>query len=205
MAKSIAIDEEGYFVLQDGLRMNDDSLGATWLNSLKVDEFGVTRLQHDGESIVVEPFDKPYVARQVHLENNQLVVQLPHLVRKKVNWESLCLDEWDRFHGRTENDVPFVLSRSAQAELFNLADDFTDDSITLAGKEVPCPDYYQFEDQVNKESFWTQKYLEKSLPNWDLGEVHPELKTTLPQLKINKSRILVLGAGFCHDAAYLAQ
>lgn len=205
MNKSISIDEEGYFVLQNGIRLNDDPTGKEMLESLEVNEYGVTSMEYKNETIIVEPFDKPLVASQVYNNNNLWEIALPYQCRFSIDIESLSLDSWDRFHGLTTTGIPFVLSRKAQAEFFNLLEEFTDDSITLNGKVIETKDYYQNSDKVNKEDFWSQKYKEHPSPPWNLNEPHPELKSILPQLKLTKRRILVLGCGLGHDAAYIAE
>lgn len=205
MAKTIAIDEEGYFLLKNGIRLTEENLGASMLGSCKMDEFGVVRLTHENEEYIVESFDKPYVARQVHWEDGQLQVQMPYHLTCDVAEASLCLDEWDRFHGMTTSKMPFVLARAAQAELFNIAEDFSDDSITLGKREIFTPPYYLENGEVDKNRFWSERYLEKPLPAWDLDGPHPELKSFLQQLKLNKQRILVPGCGYGHDAAFFAE
>ncbi|MEM7647524.1 MAG: methyltransferase domain-containing protein, partial [Pseudomonadota bacterium] len=57
---------------------------------------------------------------------------------------------------------------------------------------------------VESESFWSEKYQQQTTP-WDLDRPHPELDTTLAQLKLNKMRVLVPGCGSGHDAAFLAE
>lgn len=205
MIKTIVIDEEGFFLLQDGIRLTDQKVGQGMLSQIFVDEFGVTHLHYDGEEVIVEAFDKPYVARMVHLEKGQLEIQLPYQLRLEVDLKSICVDEWDRFHGITVSQVPFVLCRAAQAELFNLADEYEDDSITLAGQKIETAPYYLTPEDINNEKFWTGKYLEMASPGFNLEQPHPELASALQQLKIYKSRILVPGCGFGHDAALLAQ
>ena len=64
---------------------------------------------------------------------------------------------------------------------------------------------YLSSQQTNEKNFWSNKYKEITSPPWNLDSVHPELKTTLPQLKLPKSRVLVPGCGFGHDAAFLAE
>lgn len=204
-SKTIAIDEEGFFVLEGGIRLQDDSLGKNMLKELRMDEFGVIHLSYDGHDVLVEPFDKPYVAKQVLIDNGKLFAHMPYQLQVEVELESLSLDEWDRFHGMTTNQIPFVLSRPAQAELFNLANDFSDESITLLGKEIKTPNYYIADNSVNQSPFWTDKYKENPLPPWNLEKPHPEIKSILQQIKINKLRILVPGCGYGHDAAFLAE
>ncbi len=205
MIKTIAIDEEGYFVLHNGLRVTDEPIGHDMLSQITLDDYGVTHLNFEGDEAIVECFDKPYVARQVHLENNKIVLQMPYQLKEEAEVSSFCVDEWDRFHGKTKRGIPFVLSRPAQAELFNLAEEFDDDSIKINSHQIQTPDYYFANDDVKGSPFWTQKYNEPELPGWDLEKPHPELKSAMNQLKINKCRILVPGCGRGHDAAYLAK
>ena len=205
LKKSIAIDEEGYFLLPGGIRVNDDEIGHQMLSKINKDDYGVLTLEHDGENVLVEAFDKPYVAKQVHLENNELIAQMPYLLKSKLLPDSFCVDDWDRFHARTEKNIPVVFSRAAQAELFNLADEFDDDSLIIGGNRLLTPHYYQIADEVNKEEFWTEKYNEMPSPPWNLDGPHPELPSLLQQLKLNKLRILVPGCGYGHDAAFLAE
>ena len=175
------------------------------LCSLSIDDCGVIHMDHEGQDLLVEPFDKPYVARQVHLQGTHLQIQLPHQVFKTVDLSTLCVDEWDRFHGLTDQGIPFVLSHCAQAELFNRAENFTDHSIQIAGQVVETPAYYFNSETFNKKAFWADKYKENPSPPWNLDEPHPCLSPSMDQLKLNKCRILVPGCGFGHDAALLAQ
>lgn len=204
MAKSIALDEEGFFLVDNGIRISDDLVGRHMLEALSVDEFGVVHMDYDGQDILVEAFDKPYVARQVHFQNGILNIQLPHQTLSEVEMTSLCVDEWDRFHGMTKKGIPFVLSHAAQAELFSLAEEFTDDSIQLGGKVIQTPNYYVTSEEFNKKPFWSGKYQENTTP-WNLDKPHPELSSFMMQLKLNKCRILVPGCGYGHDAALLAE
>ena len=207
MKKTIPIDEEGFFILQGGIRLSEDKAGHQMLSHISVDENGVTWLNHDGEQIVVEPFDKPFVALQIHKLEKDWEVQLPYQLRKSFQPEKLCLDGWDRFHGITNDGIPFVLSRKAQAELFNLADSFDDDSITLGNSKIQTHDFY-IENPENKnspKSFWTDIYNESPSPPWNLEGPHPELPSILSQIKLTKRRVLVPGCGFGHDAALFAE
>lgn len=203
--KTIAIDEEGYFLLPGGIRVTDEKVGHDMLAAISKDDFGVLHLDFQGEQALVEAFDKPYVALQVHLEEDRLVAQMPYQLKQPVIFESFCVDEWDRFHCQTENGIPVVFSRTAQAELFNIADSFDDDSVFLKSKKIMTPHYYQTENETNAEPFWTNKYNENPSPPWNLDKVHPELPSLLQQLKVNKCRVLVPGCGYGHDAAYFAK
>lgn len=204
MIKTIAIDEEGYFLLQDGIRLNDDPTGHQMLESISMDEFGVCHLNYQNQQIVVESFDKPFVVKQVHIESGKIKLQMPYIFFTEADPKSFCVDQWDRFHGMTSKGIPFVFSRAAQAELFNLADQFDDDGIVIADQRIDTPEYYQVTDQVDFELFWTTKYSDNPMPPWNLDKPHPELKSSLQQLKIHKCRILILGCGYGHDAKLLA-
>ncbi|MEM7646208.1 MAG: methyltransferase domain-containing protein [Pseudomonadota bacterium] len=204
MAKTIAVDEEGFFLIDNGIRINDDLVGRHMLEALTIDEFGVVHMDYEGQDILVEAFEKPYVARQVHFQNGILTIQLPHQTLCEVDINSLCVDEWDRFHGKTNKGIPFILSHPAQAELFSLAEEFTDDSIQLAGRVIQTPNYYITSDEFNEKPFWSEKYQSNTTP-WNLDKAHPELSSFMQQLKLNKCRILVPGCGYGHDAALLAE
>ena len=56
-------------------------------------------------------------------------------------------------------------------------------------------------DQLNKE-FWTQRYLDQNI-GWDIGQVSTPLKEYIDQLENKDIKILIPGAGYAHEAAYL--
>lgn len=203
--KTIALDEEGYFILSDGLRLTDAIEGKRLLARITVDENGGVWTEWDSETLIVEPFDKPYVAQQIEKVDEKFFILMPYGFTCEIVLSSLCLDAWDRFHGLTVTNVPFVLTRKAQAEFFNLVDEFDDESLTISGKKLSTPDFYLENNEVTKTSFWTEKYSVEEPPRWDLKQHHPALEAILPQIKINKCRILNLGCGRGHDAAYLAR
>jgi SAM-dependent methyltransferase len=116
----------------------------------------------------------------------------------------LSVDEWDRFHGLTGAKIPFVFSRHAQIEFFDLLDGFDDESITVKGKRYEVGPWLLPNDDTNKAQYWSDAYV-KGDTRFDQGGEAAFLPVVLPQLKLSKSRILVMGSGFGHDAAYLAQ
>ena len=173
MSKTIAIDEDGYFLLPGGIRYSDTDSGREMLKNLYLDDFGVTKVDYNGETIIVEPFDKPYVAQQIHNEFGEWKIQLPYSLLLPIQIESFCLDEWDRFHGQTLNNIPFVLTRKAQAELLQSASGFSDTSITLDNNEIETESYYLEVEGVDQEPFWTNKYTENSDPLLELVKTPP--------------------------------
>lgn len=200
----VQIDEEGYGLSGD-IRIQDPQVGAELLQNLQVHQGG-TLLSTFGETpVIVEAFDEPLVAANVEFNQDGWHLILPYGVRTPFKLESLTVDEWDRFHGYTLRNVPFVFSRSAQAEFFNLVDEYGDDYVEFRGQNYAIPPYWSDTPQVENESFWSNIYQTTENPGWNLGEPAEALKDMLQRLKIPKSRILVLGCGEGHDAAHFAQ
>lgn len=204
MNKFIQIDEDGYFMV-DGLRVADANFGHHLLSHLRTDEKYGLSTDADGTRAIVEAFDEPLVARQVFHIDSHWEIESPYEVRWVFDPRTLSLDDWDRFHGLTKSGLPFVLSRPAQAEFFNLCDSFEDDSVTLDAQKIPIPPWLLPRQEVSQSQFWTDIYREEVKPGFDLQKPAPGLVDTLNKIKIPKSRVLVLGAGPCNDAAYFAQ
>ncbi len=199
----IQIDEEGYFQMES-LRVADADAGKDWLSQVHLDSHGRAWTTISGESVFVEAFDEPFIALDVERGPELWSVTMPYGHREIFRLESLTLDEWDRFHGRTERGIPFVFSRPAQARFFNLVDEFDDDAITVDGKRFETTPWLKDNPDANQSAWWTNIYRTET-PRWDLGGPSPILSSLVPQLKLQKSRILVLGAGQGHDAAWFAQ
>jgi SAM-dependent methyltransferase len=215
MNRYVQIDEEGYFV-SGGNRVTDTEYGAELLKSLYVEERAY-KTHHDGQVFTVEAFDDPFVAigvergpgQQVTHEPEALLqIQLPYGESDLFRPSTLTNDEWDRFHGRTIGGVPFVMSRSAQTQLFDLFEGFDDESFTLDGRRHSVAPHLQTLAGVHEPQFWDSQYTEwqkgGAAPGWDLQSPAQPLRDVLPQVKIPRSRVCVLGAGAGHDAAYLA-
>jgi hypothetical protein len=120
----IQVDDEGYFSF-DGQRVDDAKYGKDLLGSLRVDENQRYIASLRGQDAYVEAFDAPLIARHVRVKDGELgQIDLAYGATAEFKWESLLSDEWDRFHGVTLQGVPFVLSRGAQVEFFDLLDGF---------------------------------------------------------------------------------
>jgi SAM-dependent methyltransferase len=200
------LDEEGYFAF-DGHRVDDSELGRTLLNNMSVSSRGTLTTAMDGQTAFVEAFDSPLVIRHVRPGSpGFLEADGAYHSVYKMPLASLSTDEWDRFHGTTEKGLPLVFSRTAQVEFFDLLESFDDDSITIAGRKYLVPAWLNPVQDVDQENFWSELYRkEQEPPAWELGQPAPALSSVLPQLKLSRARVLVLGCGSGHDAAFLAQ
>lgn len=205
----LAIDEEGYF-LQEGLRVSDVELGRNWLSRIRRDDRGRAVLRPlglaDEKRVFVEAFDQPLVAVDIQITTEspmspRLTARFPYGFEAEVKIDSLCVDEWDRFHARTEDGVPLVLNRAAQSRFFEQATDFDDDSVSFGEAKLETKPLYQELDAANAPEWWNEHYR-KGHPPWDLAEPHSLLETLVPPLKFSRSRVLILGCGAGHDAAW---
>lgn len=200
----IQIDENGYFMMEN-MRVADPEIGRGLLACLHMDAQGRVRTVSGDAPVLVEAFDEPLVA--LNLEKGPHLVWrllMPYGHVEAFDPRSLTLDEWDRYHGHTERGIPFVLSRPAQAALFTLVDEFEDDSVTIDGQRIETRPWLAENPDVNRSEFWTTIYRTEE-PRWDLGAPSHALPTLVPRLKLTKSRVLVLGAGSGHDAAWFAE
>jgi SAM-dependent methyltransferase len=160
-----------------------------------------------GDKYVVEAFDQPYVVQMVYKNSDtDWEIELPYGIRKKLDLNQLKIDEWDRFQGRTAEDIPYVFSRKAQNGFFNVVDEFHDEGFVVAKSTYHTEIYLPKREDIGKNSFWSNIYKDTdNKPGWDLNGPTPILKHIIPQLKIPKSRILVVGCGRGHDAYELSQ
>lgn len=199
----IYIDEEGYFAF-DGKRVDDQELGRTLLDNLKYDDQQRLLTSMKDVPAFVEYFDAPLIARHVHFNGAQGEIDLPYGMKSRFDFSGLSVDQWDRFHGTTDKNIPFIFSRQAQVEFFDMLDSFDDDSITVKGKEYSVPPWLMPNRENDHQEFWSDLYKTGDT-GWEMGHEAPALSAILPQLKMVKSRVLVLGCGSGHDAAFFAK
>lgn len=203
--KQIAIDEEGFLLLGE-IRVSDPEFARQVFMKLKKNETGAWVSQVQGQDYFIEAFDEVLLAQQITKDAEGWRIVLPYHLELPFNLNSLRLDEWDRFHGRTGNDLPFVMNRKAQAEFFNLLDEYSDDSITSEGIELAVPTLWNSSNQeIQNKQFWNSRYQESPAPKWELNQASPLFVDIAPRLKLPKSRVLVLGCGSGNDAAYFAE
>ena len=150
----IAIDEEGYF-LQCEMRLKEPTTGKTLLKNLAYAENGSFVSNADDRFFFVEAFDEPLVAQQVLCEKDQWRIVCPYETYFDFSLSSLRVDEWDRFHGRTHEKIPFVFSRKAQAQFFNSLEEFDDDSVSWQGKRYEVGPLWPDVSAVDQEKWWS--------------------------------------------------
>lgn len=203
--KYIQLNEDGFFSFGENA-VDDPNTGKDLLNSLTLNEHGAYTTTVEDHDVFVEVYDEPFVVQQIHKQPGLIwQAQAPYGFTTEFSLESLTLDEWDRFHGVDIRGVPFVFNRSAQSDFFDLVDEFDDDSITVENKKINLPDWLQNISDVENENFWSNIYKRDGIPGWELEKPNPALVDALHQIKLNKSRILVLGCGSGNDAAHFAQ
>lgn len=201
----LAIDEEGYPIFEEK-RVTDENIGRTLLSNLRFSKNGCLLTTLNGEDCVIEAFNQALVIRSVAIhENGNLELEAPYHTKFESDPKTLSVDEWDRFHGYSTTGLPFVLSRPAQVQFFDLLEEFDDESITINGHQFEVPEYWQSQDLVNSAKHWTATYTLQGNPAWNLGAPAEALTDMLPRLKIPKARILVPGCGEGHDAALFAK
>jgi SAM-dependent methyltransferase len=202
----LAIDIEGFALSDNGSRIVDQNLGHSILSSIQFAENGAFCAEYAGANVFVEAFDQPLVVQHIEKVNDKTVrLLLPYDYSFKMELTELYLDEWDRVHGFNKNKIPFVFSRNAQIELFNMVDEYDDESLILNGEKIPTLPWLSPKPEVTQEKYWSEIYQSEDPPGWELNQPAPALVKMLPQLKLPKSRVLVLGAGSGNDAALFAQ
>ncbi|MCC6137545.1 MAG: methyltransferase domain-containing protein [Bdellovibrionaceae bacterium] len=205
MEKRITIDEEGYFVLENGARMSDSSYGHKLLSGLTIDDiFAVWTTSPPDEKILVEAFDKPLVVQNIEQKQDTLWALFPYDYSQEIDLKTLCLDDWGRLIGWTKNKVPFVFLKKAQNTFFGLVTVQSEDTIVWKNQTQKLEKYYLPLEEAAKIPFWEERYTNTNTP-WDLNGPHPAIEPILQQLKLQKSRVLNLGCGRGHDAHLLAK
>ena len=199
----IAIDEEGFFIF-DGNRLDNEEYGLRLLKSLKRVEKDRFTVELDGQLAWVEAFDAPLIAKHIRRSGDQWFATMAYGYECPFQMSTLSLDEWDRFHGYIDGEIPFVFSRNGQFEFFNSLENYDDTSIEVGGKTFHIPDWLAEDKTVESGEYWSNRYVTEAAP-WDMGQPTPILKSILPQIKLPKSRVLVLGCGSGFDAAYFAE
>lgn len=202
----LIIDEHGrVFLDPDSPAISDQTQIEEIFNNLKLTENFCLETEFQDQKYLVESFDHPLQIIAVELKENKIYLQTKQnqlFLADKTSWS---LDEWDRFNGLTTSQAPFVLTAKAQDQLFNLVDSYDDEGFVSEGEYVATPPYFIDTIDIEKPQFWLDAYKTEANPKWNLNQPAEAFKDMIQRLKLPKSRILVLGAGEGHDAAFFAQ
>lgn len=201
----LIIDERGDFFLHPDKMLTNLDLIQQLENNLKLNpDFSLTT-HTDDEEYWVEAFNHPLMMMTIKITDQRIFLTTKHQTTFEADPLKWSVDEWDQFNGLTTSGAPFVLSEVAQGQLFNTVDSFDDEGFTLGHKYFATPPYFIDSAPVEKADFWGQIYQNEENPGWNLNEPAEAFKDMLPRLKFPKSRILVLGCGEGHDAAFFAR
>lgn len=205
-SKFISIDEHGdIFFEVDGPAIRDQNFIEEIHHNLKLtDNFSLVTEFQD-EEYIVESFDHPLQIIATQIQNEKIILQTKQNTLFEAQETKWSVDEWDRFNGLTTSGAPFVLTKKAQEDFFDKLDSFDDEGFVADKKYIATPPYYIDVPQIEKSQYWSDIYQAEENPGWNLNEAAEAFKDMLPRLKLPKSRILVLGAGEGHDAAFFAQ
>lgn len=205
MEKRIAIDEEGYFILENQVRLTDAAYGNTLLKNLSIDEnFAIWTISPPNDKVLVEAFDKPLVVQNVDEISGAIIAIFPYDYKEPIDLTTLCMDDWGRLIGWTDKKIPFVFLRKAQTAFFEIVEPTSENTFVWKTKTHKLDHYFLTFEEARHQSFWESHYQAENAP-WDLGGPHPAIEPVLQQLKLQKSRILNLGCGRGHDAHLLAR
>lgn len=202
----VTVDDQGK-VFHKTEVVTDTEILEEFFAEMQFAETGALISKYDETPCIVEYSDEPLVAHKFFAdEDDKLFICIDHDIIFQIEPKSFTIDEWDRYHGFTTdaNRIPFVLSKNAQIDFFDLVDNFSDDNFTWKDQTYSTPEYWSDEIEVEAENFWTNIYQTEE-PRWDLGQPAPGLIEFYPKLKLPVSRIIVIGGGGGHDAAFFAQ
>jgi SAM-dependent methyltransferase len=206
MSNFVTINERGEFFLNNSdKKITKLEACQDILLQLRLDSSFCLTTKINDISYIVEAFDFPLKAHAVSFQNKKLLIHVDYNLTFEADPNLWAVDGNDEFYGLTTSSAPFKLSLNAQTQLFNLCDEYDDDSFTIKNIRFETPSYYIKNEDVKKTSFWNQAYQNESAPGWDLDQPAEAFKDMLPRLKFPKSRILVLGCGVGHDAALFAE
>jgi SAM-dependent methyltransferase len=202
----LTIDENGdVFLDPDTPPLKDAGQIEEIFQNLKLTENSVLETEFQDQKYIVESFDHPLQIIAIEIKDKKVYLQTKQNSLFLADSTKWSLDEWDRFNGLTTSHAPFVLTEKAQDQLFKQADSYDDEGFVIQGEYIATPPYYIDAVDIEKSKFWTDIYQTEANPGWNLNQPAEAFKDMLPRLKLPKSRILVLGAGEGHDAAFFAQ
>lgn len=200
----LTINEHGELFGADEKAIPDGEVAQTLLRNVRLINNYNLETTFEKTKYLIEAFDHPLLGYKLAAQDEKIFVETQQQLIFECDLKKFSLDSFDRICGLTATGAPFRLTEKAQDKLFNVCDEFDDDSFTLNGIKVETPEYYFDNQNLSDSQFWTDIYNEGN-PGWDLGEPAAAFKDMIQRVKLPKCRILVLGCGAGHDAALFAQ
>jgi len=193
MKKRIHIDEEGFPVTQDGIRLDDESFLQRVFLSLhrpQGDDRYPLVSDYDGEEIIVTSFDDPLVAQEVIEQGEKILWRFLGGLELTCRLKDIKVDAWNRLHAYLgEEKIPAVMSRKVQASFL----------LNLKNIETFQPQAYR---KARVQRDWNQAYLDEQTP-WNMNAMNPLFeKHSLKLIKESGSRWLIPGAGHGHEVSF---
>jgi len=173
----LAIDEFGR-ILENEARINDQDRLQSLFENLHFSDWGALISNTNDQSYIIEAFEAPWVIIELKFENEKVIGLNTYGFSTILELNTCYFDEYDRLHGYTDKNIPWVLNRDAQEFFFDHLDEFDDNGFVYKGKR------YETEQTIAPT---TNQSLIVST------EAHSALKDMLPRMKLPKSRVLILG------------
>ena len=168
------------------------------------EQFGLETHDHD-RKYAIEAFDHPIMAQLIRADQSGIWITAQNGREFSTVKDKFSFDFDDRLCGLTSNGAPFRLTIEAMDDFFTKCDNSSEEHFILGGYHVKTAEYYFANSEIEKANYWESVYDTEGNPGWNLQEPAAALKEMLPRLKLPKSRILVLGCGEGHDAAFFAE
>jgi SAM-dependent methyltransferase len=200
----MTLDEEGYFVL-DGQRILDSARGSELLEHLEAKPLRSVKTLINKNIYRVEVYDVPLILNDFRIGKNSWTGSANYSYEFEFSLDQLYLDDWDRLLGYDSKGRAFVFAKNAYSKFIDSVESFDDEEFSFANLKYPLAPWLSTSVSTESPNFWDSKYLESESPGWELGHAAAPLTQSWAQLKVPKSRILVLGCGSGNDAAYLAE
>ncbi|MFK8137858.1 MAG: methyltransferase domain-containing protein [Bdellovibrionales bacterium] len=194
------VSQDGEVIFQEQLIQNSTLL-KEFYNNISVQK-GNYYSQLNGVPVQIEAQEQILVAKSLFVQNEAIYAEIDGGFSTELNLNKIFVNDWDEFSIFNLDDFPVFIKDKALNAFFNLLDEFDDDSILFNGQKYPTPSYYSAKDNLSEKD-WSERYS-KGNTGWDMDEHHPFLEDVVPQLKLMKSSIAVMGAGRAHDAAFFA-
>jgi SAM-dependent methyltransferase len=225
------VDENGWIIFENR-QIEDPLLAAEFYRQLHYLPNRSFASSIGDQSVIVEAFDCPLIVQAFAVDpsTQRVVLGFNYAYKFEIDYatftneimSSFYLDPWDRVFGQTKQGIPFVFSKGAHNEFLDSLDEFDDESFVFNGQRVELTSFWKDESQLNGADWWDQAYTGEintvsnpefqkssspfaSNPGWNIEAPAETLKDMLPRMKLPVSRILILGCGDGHDAAFFAQ